>query len=392
MSFRKPRDRDDQRYVDGLIAVSVDALEPRQREDLGRQARERAGGNPASSARLREEFGTDSAAVARVTGSVEILEVDDPESAASQFDDDPRVSASPIQALGFNWHVPLTATKPEEPKSPVAFTQLPPANRQRVIATVDTGIVDVSALPGWMSSSIIHGEGDIEVLDDDDPGHGTFVASLLRQIAPTHGLSVARADTYDEGEPRADSHPAPEPTTEFHVADAIHRLIERHRGNPSIVEALNLSVGGPAISRSVMVTVRSAIARWREVFPKTPVFAAAGNSPETVEIFPAAFRYARGVAAANHEGDQIVWDSHGSEVEPNPPERQWVDDVAPGSNLIGLGGRAPDDVIKWSGSSFATAVATASYVNGGPLEVRDGLSYWPARTMGYGEVPGLKFE
>jgi len=50
-----------------------------------------------------------------------------------------------------------------------------------------------------------------------------------------------------------------------------------------------------------------------------------------------------------------------------------------------------DEAISWSGSSFATAVATASHVNGGPVEVRGDIAYWPNETMLYGDVPGLTY-
>jgi hypothetical protein len=53
--------------------------------------------------------------------------------------------------------------------------------------------------------------------------------------------------------------------------------------------------------------------------------------------------------------------------------------------LLGLSGLATDEAISWSGSSFATAVATASHVNGGPVEVRRDVAFWPNETMLYSE-------
>jgi hypothetical protein len=85
-----------------------------------------------------------------------------------------------------------------------------------------------------------------------------------------------------------------------------------------------------------------------------------------------------------------VWDEKDKPRSPSSG-RDWVDDVAPGMDLIGLSGLSIDEAISWSGSSFATAVATASHVNGGPVEVRGNLAYWPNERMLYGDVPGLTY-
>lgn len=397
MSLKSQDDARKPRYVEGLVAVKVDSLDPAERYGLFQTAREtvrEAGGDvaPVGVQRLTEIFGHDIGSFTRVTRFVDIFEVDDPEGAASAFDDNDNVSVTPIHALAFNWHQPISATKPSPIAEPVPFPDLPPGDRTRVIAVVDTGVVSAGALPSWMTSSIIHGQDDIEKLEGDDASHGTFVTSLLRQIAPTHVISMARAADYGDGEAREDSHPEPDPTTELHVADAIHRLIDRHLGRSDVVEALNLSVGGPSRKDLGMATLESALGRWREVFPNAPIFAGAGNSPEPHVIYPAAVAQVRGVAAANRDGDQIVWDSSDAEVPPNPAERPWVDDVAPGSRLIGLGGRGGEYAVQWSGSSFATAVATASHTQGGPYEISDSVAYWPDRAMTYGDVPGLQFD
>ena len=44
---------------------------------------------------------------------------------------------------------------------------------------------------------MIRGSADVEQLTGDDASHGTFVVSLLRQIAPTHIVSMARAANPD---------------------------------------------------------------------------------------------------------------------------------------------------------------------------------------------------
>lgn len=391
-----PLKRDDERehlfYADNLLAVHVGARDPRERESVvGEVARHVGAQRVASEDDLIEEFGDGIPSLARVLEYVDILIVDRPEVAARAYIGHTQITASPIHALGFSWHSPMTATPPEPAPEGTAFYDVPPGDRDRVIAVVDTGVVEPAALPEWMSSSVVQGADDIDAIENGErASHGTFVTSLIRQIAPTHSISLAAAGQFGDDTDWDDEHIEPGPTTELHVADAIHRLIERHSGNGHTVEALNLSVGGPSLGNREMATVRSAIARWRETFPRAPIFAAAGNSTDPDRVYPAAFRSVRGVAAANQQGDQVVWD-HGTETDPVPLERDWVDDVAPGSGLLALSGVSRDDAIKWSGSSFATAVATASYVNGGPLQVREGLTYWPDRAMTYSNVPGLQF-
>ena len=378
------------KILPGLLAISIDTRDTDERRRSLERVAEVGRGRSANRADLREHLRgpADGEVIDRVSRFVDFAVVDDPVQAAREaMEADARVTASPVHQLGFHWHQPFSATTPERVED-VVFPALPAGDRHRVIAMVDTGVARPESLPPWMSSSIIHGSGDVEELHDDEVSHGTFVASLLRQVAPSHAVSIAAAGIFDQEDEHEADHPLPGPTTELHVAGAIDRLIERHQGLCA-VEALNLSIGGSTEADLVMVTLQQAIARWRDVFPKTPVFAAAGNTPATETIYPAGFRYVRGVAAADGDGKQVVWDQDDSAVEPST--RHWVDDVGPGSDLIGVGGRDPDDAIKWSGSSFAAAVATASYVNGGPVEVVEGLAYWPSRAMSYGDVPGLQF-
>lgn len=381
------RKEGDLHFVDGLLAVNIDTSHPDERRSLLNEVLGVTDGQPASPDQLEAEFG-DIDMVNRVTEHIDVISVGDPAAAADSLTELEQVTASPIHALGFSWHRPYSATPPSD-LGGLGFPKLSPGAHDRVIAVVDTGVVDPGALPGWVSSSLVLGQDDIEDLTGANAvSHGTFVTSLIRQVAPTHVVSMARAAAYEGASERSSKkHPEPWPTTEFHVADAILRLIERHRGDCS-VEALNLSIGGPSLSRRAMATIQAFLGLWRETFVDAPIFAAAGNSPAPDPIYPAAFRYVRGVSAGLN-GRQITWDS--KDQPTSYPNRDWVDDVAPGSELIGLSGRGPNDAISWSGSSFASAVATASYVRRGPVAVRRGVAWWPDRPVRYGNVPGLRF-
>lgn len=386
---------DDLYFVDKLLAVHIPAREPDQRQQILQEVADLVGSGPAGveavQEALEEQRDDGIAGLERVLERVDIIVVDRPAAAARALIRGRLVTASPVHALGFSWHRALTATAPEPAPKGTSFDPVDDPSGDRVIAVVDTGIADPGALPAWITAGLFNDPIDIDPIDPPQTvSHGSFVAGLLRQIAPTHFVSMARAAGYGDEVVGAEDHPEPDATTELHVAAAIHRLVDRHSHEPEKVDALNLSVGGTSLGNLDMATIRSAVERWREVFPRAPVFAAAGNTTSPRKVYPAAFASVRGVAAANHDGDQIVWDG-GNETDPIPARRKWVSDVAPGSGLLGLSGVAEGDAIKWSGSSFATAVATACYVNGGPLEVFDGLSYWPERAMTYGNVPGLQF-
>lgn len=386
---------DDLYFVDKLLAVHIPEREPDQRQQILQQVADLVGSGPAGAdavqEALEEERDDGIAGLGRVLEHVDIIVVDRPDAAARALIRDRLVTASPVHALGFSWHRALTATAPEPAPKDTSFDEVHDPSGDRVIAVVDTGIADPDALPAWITAGLSNDTIDIDPLDAPQTvSHGTFVAGLLRQIAPTHSVSMARAAGYGDEVVGAEDHPEPNATTELHVAAAIHRLVDRHSHEPDQVDALNLSVGGTSLGNLDMATIRSAVERWREVLPRAPVFAAAGNTTSPRKVYPAALTSVRGVAAANQDGDQIVWNG-GNETDPIPAKRKWVSDVAPGSGLLGLSGVSEDEAIKWSGSSFATAVATACYVNGGPLEVFDGLSYWPDRAMTYGNVPRLQF-
>jgi hypothetical protein len=160
------------------------------------------------------------------------------------------------------------------------------------------------------------------------------------------------------------------------------------------VVALNLSLGGAASGAGdpLMVMLELAIDLWRSSFPRVPVFAAGGNRQNMSPIFPGAFGHVRAVAASVDGGVQVVWDesSAGTSNPPIPyPGRPWINEVAPGSELVSPSGVAPNDWVKWSGSSFATAVATGSYASRRPNEALGGLLWWPDRQTKASDIPGL---
>lgn len=319
----------------------------------------------------------------------------DPHEVARGLRDEAGVDVSPVHALGSLNHIQsMTGTDPK-PTRVKTDPVIAAASPGRIVAAIDTGVTE--SLPAWLDSGLEYDPTDVETLSGkNSSSHGTFVAGLIRRIAPEHTISMTRARRWavKDLEPKLDkSHrDADDPSTELHVLEAMIRLVNRLRGNGECdVAALNLSLGGSCDDHDPgFVTLSVALDLWRNSFPGAPIFAAGGNTPDTLEVYPGAFEFVRSVAAAKEGGEQVVWDRTSSRSGSiTAPVRKWVTDVAPGSDVVSPSGRTRTEWVKWSGSSFATAVATASYVSKRPMEAHDGLIWWADRDVRYADTPGL---
>ncbi|MEX1037961.1 MAG: S8/S53 family peptidase [Acidimicrobiia bacterium] len=307
------------------------------------------------------------------------------------------IKASPIHALGTQYHLSAMPGTDPEPAKVRKLPEIFAPSPNRIIGVIDTGVGE--KLPDWLESGI-HPESDRERVRSPWASHGTFVAGIIRRIAPEHTVLVLRArripiDRFVIDIPARDHHEGDDPTTELHVYEAIFRMVRILREQRCDVAALNLSLGGASSGSGdpLMVMLELAIDLWRNSFPgEVPVFAAGGNRASMSPIFPGAFGHVRAVAAAVDGGIQVVWDPN-STATPNPPipypGRPWVNEVAPGSDLVSPSGVDPSEWVKWSGSSFATAVATGSYASRRPNEALGGLLWWPDRQTKASDIPGL---
>lgn len=377
-------------FVDGLLAIRPESL------DAGQASLGQAGfqGVENASDRVLDRLAAlpEQAEVARAPIGLLSLQEDPHRAAAHLAHLETPIEASPIHGLGYESHSRfMSGAGPERDGALEGWSDVPETTGW--IAVVDSGIVAKSDRPDWMGDKYVTNETpiDIETLGDDGTSHGTFVASLMRMVAPEIGVAMAAAPP-DSSFERDSSHllRATPPTNELDVLGAIGRLVRRLRDDPASVHALNLSLGAPrcGYSDSFLLTLRSALDLWRSYFGvNAPIFAAGGNSDDPGPVYPAAFESVRGVAAGL-AGEQKVWVNE----SPQPAKsRTWIDDVAPGVKLYGLGGLRKDDVVWWSGSSFASAVAAASFAKGETYEVENGVVYWPDRQITYGDVDGLQF-
>lgn len=348
-------------------------------------------------------------------------------------------AASPIHAVGSasHWNFkPGTNAEasqvtivPPQDENGQAFD---PARNSPVIGVVDSGMVEISE--PWLERNgwVYYDDQDIEFTDSDNiASHGTFVATLIRQIAPTTAVSIARAHKVKTNVlvgRNGHSHPGPDSsstqpyvTTELHVADALYRIMAR--GHPVPV-GLNLSLGTYTCQPeedAVLVTLAVGLEAWIQGMPVGsgtplhPIFAAAGNEAHQPlrPFWPAAFGVATGgsgliwdiekmtdppgglftdlvygVGGIDQTGEEVVWyNPDGTQSVPPLPwdTRSWSRITAPGHDLIAVGD-VQNQTFKWSGSSFATAVAAAIYSNG----IQESPNF-QATSVTYTEVLGLTY-
>jgi hypothetical protein len=327
---------------------------------------------------------------------------------------DVQITAGPIYAAGLAAH---WALKPgTDPISRPGVTLPDPTGDlgDGIIAVVDSGLAIDPQLPDWMSPEHVLYDTNLDTETiSTDPGvasHGTFVTSVIRQLAPEFRVAFASA------QPRVpvaiverdDTLPPDVPlvSTQLHVAEAIVRLTERSELGRGSVAALNLSLGTYACDPGedpTMITTMAAMRIWFGAFPDSTIFAAGGNEPYQAPFWPAGLSTfpldgtidpdrVRGVGAVNEAAQQVVWapvaGATASVAPQRPPQRAWVTDTAPGCDLLGLRGGVDGDgatVVAWSGSSFATAVSAALSATIPPNSVG------PSTDLDY-SVPGLSFE
>ncbi len=337
---------------------------------------------------------------------------------------DMEIPASPIHVVGFNSHY---GYQPGTDASPIRdFELLDVASDLdgQIIGVVDSGIAlpeenRQGQIPGWFygptgaddEQRFVRYDVDLdsEELSGDSPAsHGTFISGLIRQIAPEKQVSFAAARLIDAAHvaTQGESLPSGVPlSAEVQVAEAMTRLTNRHASDIETMRALNLSLGtyvcDPTGDNDV-VTLTEISAAWLDFFPQSQIVAAAGNDPyrgpilqirdgEYVPFYPAALfndpqvaYYDRvlGVAAVHRgnseivEGTEIVWNDQKEPIPvETPPGRPWVDFATAGSDLVNLSGAVTEDadgnivpvLVCWSGSSFATAVASALVAANAPV-------------------------
>lgn len=249
-------------------------------------------------------------------------------------------------------------------------------HRAPVVAIIDTGITAQSRSDGWLADVVRTpdeperhgGRTNVDPLDalpeaddllDYAAGHGTFVAGIVKQVAPGATVTMYRALESDGV------------GTELEIACAMIRAVKEG------ADILNLSLGcqtrfdGPSLPIAAALEV---IAEHEKASGEVLVIASAGNYGDNRPTWPAAFRRVVAVGGLAPDLHPTPWSSRGF----------WVDCSTIGEGVLStfVEGQesyeftadpdtfGPDPFALWSGTSFsapqvAGAVARIMQEQGG---------------------------
>jgi len=268
-----------------------------------------------------------------------------------------------------------------------------PAN----VAIIDTGRADQIRTDGWLQGV----SGDIDPLDrfplpsgdgylDLAAGHGTFVAGIVRQVAPRARVTVYRAiDSDGIG-------------TEVTVAREMIRAVKEGQA-----QIINLSLCCQTHDDLPPIAIKAAlevIGEWeREHGREVLIVAAAGNYGDSRPSWPAAFRRVVSVAGLAPDMRPAPWSSRGFWVTCSAIGQGVRSTYVEGreSPLLDPDPRnfGPDAWGVWSGTSFTAPQITGALARlheeyGYPLrEALDRLLAAGQPVPGYGQaltiLPGV---
>ena len=278
-------------------------------------------------------------------------------------------------------HVGMLAHRMKGQCSP-EHADSPPAGRRRaapgpgdpLVVVVDTGLDEAAPRrsDGWLADVEVAPQ-DVDPLDvvddtltpvpggnerlDLGAGHGTFVAGVVRRVAPDAQVVAVRAlDTDGVG-------------SEADVADAIQRAatVVAGRGGRGV---LNLSFGMSTVDGRPPAALTAAL----DALPASlTVVAAAGNDGGTEPVWPAASPRVLGVAALDTTGAPARWSDSGPWVDFSVRGEGVVSTFVAGTEEQGAGPEDPFDEepecfpapgqeepwALWTGTSFAAPAVSA---------------------------------
>jgi subtilisin family serine protease len=241
------------------------------------------------------------------------------------------------------------ASEPEEPGTSTPRPEAAPANGQGqdvLVSLVDTGWLPEAAespVSPWLEGVT----GDVETYDPESirhyAGHGTFVAGVVRCLAPQAQVRVEGFLTNGGA---------------VFESELVKQMSDALTDAPDII---TMSAGTWTRDNQPPLAFQ---AFWEERLSRlkgTVLLAAAGNDGGRGPFWPAAFPWAVSVGALDDAGDRAAFSNYGS----------WVDVFAPGVDLVNAYAtgtyvtQEPPDVgerrefkglARWSGTSFSTPV------------------------------------
>jgi hypothetical protein len=217
------------------------------------------------------------------------------------------------------------------------------------VAIVDTGRTAENRTDGWFTNVIRDGTDLLNIVapadrNDFSAGHGSFVAGIVRRIAPDCEIVVYRFTGADGL------------GTDEAAADMLMKAAEDGEGGRLII---NASFGAPAVDGVPPVALHDAVRDISTRYPEVLIVASAGNDGAAEPLYPAGFEEfgVKAVGALDYALAAATFSNHGP----------WVDCSAVGVGVVstfvegllppetGLGADAdfPADAwATWSGTSF----------------------------------------
>ncbi|MEM9655081.1 MAG: S8/S53 family peptidase [Actinomycetota bacterium] len=238
------------------------------------------------------------------------------------------------------------------------------------------GVVDTAPVAGRNGDKYSDNK-HLSEAEDCVASHGEFVADVIRQVNPNASIHHRNPFTSFDGFGwncwRSDGFA-------IRVVTATLPLAELDALNFSFGAAFEPVLDDPASDELTQLKV--AVETALDANSNLLIYAAAGNRVVPGRVYPAAFDQVIGVAAASQDGEWVLWtepadgtDRPTTSKEPisgdsekaeqmrdfgnGPVVADWIDVYAPGCDLIADATGVTDQVVRWSGSSFATAVAAA---------------------------------
>jgi subtilisin family serine protease len=222
------------------------------------------------------------------------------------------------------------------------------------VVVVDTGWHKPAGSHAWLAGVTGSRENTFDADHRIRPyaGHGTFVAGVIRAIAPACNVHVLsfQVDTKVPGGGVRESE--------------LVRLMDRALRRRKQTHLINLSAG----TRTRRHLPPRAFQRWRATakatYPDLVVVAAAGNDSSSDYFYPASFDWAVGVGSIDRDGRVSSFSNYGPSVDAYALGRNLVSAFPQGRYLgherpnIGDERRFTQRLARWSGTSFAAPVVT----------------------------------
>jgi Subtilase family len=269
-----------------------------------------------------------------------------------------RSVAAPNHMMSVTWTPPPATLCPATEPDPVASGAAPQPGISRsccdghgtLVAVVDTGLVeDEAARHPWLNGVI--GDDDLQVDEGVSiqryGGHGTFIASIVRAMAPRTEVQVKRIF---------------ERAGAIYESDVVTALLAVLDSAPDVI---SLSAGTHTWNSGGLLSFQVFVDGPLREHPGTVLVAAAGNDGADWKFSPAEMESVIGVGALGPPGDALAWFSdYGA----------WVKVYAPGQDLV---------------HAFASGTYTYEEQNPGTQAIFDGMASWSGTSFSTPVVSGL---